>query len=127
MKIHEQYIGTDKVIFVGEQWGATGSHGTGSHGTGSRVTGRGHVRNRKSSSTSTWLPVTEGHPKGLKGVHMPNRKLCNIPLVGIFHRKLATGSDIIFSRIFLSSGTKFWFGVFSTTSASTPFPGYLPL
>jgi hypothetical protein len=35
MKIHEQYMGTDKVIFVGEQWGATGSHGT----------GRGHVRN----------------------------------------------------------------------------------
>ena len=39
------YMGTDKVIFVGEQWGATGSHVTrtditGSHVTGSRVTGR---------------------------------------------------------------------------------------
>ena len=38
-------MGTDKVIFVGEQWGATGSHVTGtdvtgSHVTGSRVTGR---------------------------------------------------------------------------------------
>jgi hypothetical protein len=30
-------MGTDKVIFVGEQWGATGSH----------VTGRGPVRNQK--------------------------------------------------------------------------------
>jgi hypothetical protein len=30
-------MGTDKVIFVGEQWGATGSH----------VTGRGHGQNRK--------------------------------------------------------------------------------
>jgi hypothetical protein len=39
------YMGTDKVIFVGAQWGATGSHVigtdlTGSHVTGSRVTGR---------------------------------------------------------------------------------------
>jgi hypothetical protein len=32
-------MGTDKVIFVGEQWGATGSD----------VTGRGPVRNRKRS------------------------------------------------------------------------------
>ena len=30
-------MGTDKVIFVGEEWGATGSH----------VIGRGPVRNRK--------------------------------------------------------------------------------
>ena len=27
-------MGTDKVIFVGEQWGATGSHMTGSRVTG---------------------------------------------------------------------------------------------
>jgi uncharacterized membrane protein len=38
-------MGTDKVLFVGEQWGATGSHVTGtdvtgSHVTGNRVTGR---------------------------------------------------------------------------------------
>jgi hypothetical protein len=33
-------MGTDKVIFVGEQWGATGSHVTGTDVTGSRVTGR---------------------------------------------------------------------------------------
>jgi hypothetical protein len=39
------FYATDKVIFVGEQLGATGSHVTGtdvtgSHVTGSRVTGR---------------------------------------------------------------------------------------
>jgi hypothetical protein len=32
-------MGTDKVIFVGEQWGATGSHVTGTDVTGSHVTG----------------------------------------------------------------------------------------
>ena len=42
MKIHEEYMGTDKVIFVGEQWGATGSDVTGSH-----MTGRGDVQNWK--------------------------------------------------------------------------------
>jgi hypothetical protein len=45
-------MGTDKFIFVGEQWGATGSHVTGrdvtgSHVTGSRMTVRGPARNRK--------------------------------------------------------------------------------
>ena len=45
-------MGTDKVIFVRVQWGATGSHVTGndvtgSNVTGSRVTGRDPVRNRK--------------------------------------------------------------------------------
>ena len=34
-------MSTEKVIFVGEQWRATGSDVTGSH-----VTGRDHVRNR---------------------------------------------------------------------------------
>jgi hypothetical protein len=123
-------MGTDKVIFVGEQWGATGSHVTGSDVTGSRVTGRGHVRNRKSISTSTWLPVTEGHPKvtrRVEGRAHAQPEVVQYTLVGPFHRKLATGSDIIFSRILLSSSAKCWFGVFSTTSASTPFPGYLPL
>ena len=38
-------MGTDKVIFVGEQWGATGGHVTGNHMTGSRVTGRSPVQN----------------------------------------------------------------------------------
>ena len=32
------------------------------------------------------------------------------PLVGPFHRKLATGSDVIFPRIFLSGSTKCWLG-----------------
>jgi hypothetical protein len=49
--------------------------------------------------------VIEGQPRGWKGVPMPNRKLHNISLVGPFHRKLATGSDVIFPRIFLSSST----------------------
>ena len=45
-------MGTDKVIFVGEQWEATGSHVTGrdvtgSHVTGSRMTVRDPARNRK--------------------------------------------------------------------------------
>jgi hypothetical protein len=33
-------MGTDNVIFVGEQWGATGSHVTETDVTGSRVTAR---------------------------------------------------------------------------------------
>ena len=37
--------------------------------------------------------MTEGHPKGWKGVR-------SILLVGPFHRKLATGSDVIFPRVF---------------------------
>jgi hypothetical protein len=32
-------MGTEKVIFVGEQWGAAGSHVTGTNVTGSHVTG----------------------------------------------------------------------------------------
>ena len=48
-----------------------------------------------------WLPVTEGHPKGWKGVRMPYWKLRTIPLAGPFHRKLATGSDVIFPRAFV--------------------------
>ena len=79
-------MGTDKVIFVGEQWGATGSHGT----------GRGHVRNRKSSSTSIWLPVTEG----VEGRAHAQPEVVQYPLVGPFHRKLATGSDVIFPAYF---------------------------
>ena len=40
-------MSTDKVIFVGEQWGATGSNMTGSDVTESHVTGRDHIRNQK--------------------------------------------------------------------------------
>ena len=40
-------MSTDKVIFVGEQWGATGSQMTGSDVTGSHVTERDNVQNRK--------------------------------------------------------------------------------
>ena len=32
-------MGTGKIIFVGEQWGATGSHVTGADVTGKHVTG----------------------------------------------------------------------------------------
>jgi hypothetical protein len=49
-------MGTDKVIFVREQWGATESHVT-----GSCMTGRGPVRNRKYV------------------MRMRNRKFCNTP------------------------------------------------
>jgi hypothetical protein len=44
--------------------------------------------------------------EGVEGCAHANRKLLNIPLVGNFHRKLATGSDVIFPRIFLSGSTK---------------------
>ena len=81
------------------------------------VTGSDRVRMRnryilyyyQSSSTSTQLP------KEWKGVR-------NIPLVGPSHRKLATGSDLIFPAHFSQWQYKMLVGVFSTTSASTPFP-----
>ena len=50
--------------------------------------------------------------EGVEGCAHANRKLRNIPLEGPFHRKLATGSDIIFPCIFLSGSTKCWFGVY---------------
>ena len=51
--------------------------------------------------------MTEGHPKGWKGVRMPTPEVVQyIFLVGPFHRKLATGSDVIIPRIFLISSTK---------------------
>jgi hypothetical protein len=69
-------MSTDKVIFVGEQWGETGSHMTGSEVTGRHVTGRDHVRNRKYV------------------MHMRNRKFSNTPS-GTFSPevKSVTGSD----------------------------------
>ena len=61
----------DKVIFVGEQWGATGNHMTESD-----VNGRVHVRNRKYV------------------MHMRNRKFSNTPS-GTFSPEVTsvTGSD----------------------------------
>jgi hypothetical protein len=149
---------TNKVIFVGEQWGATGSHMTGSDVTGSHVTGRDHVRNRKyvmrmhnrkfrntpngtfspevivcACATGTFCITTRvvvqvhGYQRGGKVCACPTGSCAIWTLVRPFHRKLATGSDVISPRIFLSGSTKCWLGVFSTTSVSTPFPGYLPL
>ena len=75
----------------------------------------------------SWLPVTEGHvtPKGWTGVRLRNR--ISAP-VGSFHRKLATGSHVIFPRFFLIIvvvQSVDW--GFSMTSASSPLTGYLPL
>jgi hypothetical protein len=79
-------MSTDKVIFVGEQWGATGSHMTESDVTGSHMTesdctgshmiGKVHVRNRKYV------------------MRMRNQKICNTPS-GIFSPEVTsvTGSD----------------------------------
>ena len=103
-------MSSNKVIFVGEQWGATGSHMTESYVTGSHMTGRVHVRNRKyvmrmrnrniyntpsgtfspevTSATGTFCITTRVivQVHGCKGW-----KLRNFPLVGPFHRELATG------------------------------------
>ena len=86
-------MGTDKVIFVGEQWGATGSHVTGSHVTGShmtrsRMTGRGTARNRRYA------------------MRMRNRK-CRNTLSGAFSQEVisvivcacATGTFCITTRV----------------------------
>jgi hypothetical protein len=68
-------MGTDKVIFVGEQWGATGSD----------VTGRGHVRNRKYV------------------MHMCNRKFHNTPSrafsLEVIMCACATGTFCITTRV----------------------------
>ena len=81
-------MGTDKVIFVGEQWGATGSHVTGSHMTRSRMTGRGTARNRRYV------------------MRMRNRKCRNTPS-GVFSQEMisvivcacATGTFCITTRV----------------------------
>ena len=69
-------MSTDKVIFVGEQWGATGSHMTERDVNGSHMTGRDHVRNRKYV------------------MRMRNWKICNTPS-GTFSPEVmsVTGSD----------------------------------
>ena len=71
-------MSTDKVIFVGEQWGATGSQMTGSDVTGSHVT----------ESDTTGIRVTGRDPVGTGSM------VCAcatgsfaIPLVGHVHRK----------------------------------------
>ena len=97
-------MSTDKVIFVGERWRATGSNMTGSDVTGSHVTGIDHVRTGSMlcvcASGSFAIPlVGPFHRKwrqwpeiivimdteGMEGCARANRKLCNIPLVGHFH------------------------------------------
>jgi hypothetical protein len=77
-------MSTDKVIFVGEQWRATGSNMTGSDVTGSHMTGRYHVRNRKYV------------------MRMHNRKFRNIPS-GTFSPEVTSviGTD----RVRMRNGT----------------------
>ena len=52
-------MGTDKVIFVGEQWGATGSHVTGTNVTGSHVTGTDVTGSHVIGTDVTGSHVTE--------------------------------------------------------------------
>jgi hypothetical protein len=63
-------MGTDKVIFVGEQWGATGSDVTGSYMTGS---------DRKSHDRKRSCPEPE--------VCYAQPEVSQYPLVGPSHRK----------------------------------------
>ena len=139
-------MGPNKVIFAGEQWGATGSHVTGSdrksHDRKRRcpepevcyaqqevsqypLVGPSHRKWRQwpevivcACATGTfcittrvvvqvpWLPVTEG----VEGCAHAQPEVAQYPLMGPFHRKLTTGNDVIFPRIFLSSSTKCWLG-----------------
>ena len=76
-------MSTNKVIFVGEQWRATGSDVTGSH-----VTGRGHIRNRKYA------------------MRMRNRKFLNTPsgafspeVTSVIVCAYATGTFCITTRV----------------------------
>jgi hypothetical protein len=90
-------MGTDKVIFVGEQWGATGSHVTGRDPVWNRkyahaqpeicnapsgafspdMTGSDRVRNRyilyyyQSSITSTMVTCDRSSPEGVEGAFLP--------------------------------------------------------
>ena len=65
-------MGTDKVAFEGEQWGATGSDVTGSDVTGSDVTG------------SDVSHMTGSDPVLKYILRMRNRKLAISALVGAF-------------------------------------------
>jgi hypothetical protein len=51
-----------------------------------------------------------GYRRGGRMCACPTGSCAIPPLVGPFHRKLATGSDIIFPRIFLSGSAKCWLG-----------------
>jgi len=81
MKIYEWDMSTDKVIFVGEQWGATGSQTNERDVTGSQMTGRDHVRNRKYA------------------MRMRNRNICSTPS-GTFSQEVTsvTGNDRVRMR-----------------------------
>jgi hypothetical protein len=54
-------------------------------------------------------------------------EVAQYPLLDLFTGSWLQEVTSFSPRIFLSGSTKCWLGVFSTTSASTPFPGYLPL
>jgi hypothetical protein len=81
-------MGTDKVIFVGERWGATGSRVTGRDVTGSHMTGRGPARNQKND------------------MRMRNRKFRNTPsgafspeVTSVIVCACATGTFCITTRV----------------------------
>jgi hypothetical protein len=57
--------------------------------------------------------------EGVEGCAHAQPEVAQYPHVGHFHRKLVTGNDVNFPRIFLSGSTKCWLGVFSATSSST--------
>jgi hypothetical protein len=65
--------------------------------------------------------------EGVEGYAHANRKLRNIPLLDLFTGSWLQEVTSFSPRIFLSGSTNCWLGVFYTTSASNPFPGYLPL
>ena len=71
-------MGTDKVIFVGEQWGATGSDVTGSYMTGS---------DRKSHDRKRRCPEPE--------VCYAQPEVSQYPLVGPSHRKWRQWPEVI--------------------------------
>jgi hypothetical protein len=48
--------------------------------------------------------------EGVEGCAHAQLEVAQYSLVGPFHRKLATGSDVIFPRIFLSGSAKCWLG-----------------
>jgi hypothetical protein len=78
------------------------------------------------SITTRGVVQVHGYRRGGRVCACPTGS-CAIPPSGVFPPEVATWSDVICPRIFLSGSAKCWLGVFSTTPASTPFPGYLPL
>ena len=80
------------------------------------VTGRGHDRKWWCAHAQPvhFVLLLEYHGYLWPKVTRRGWRVCACPIgscaVGPFHRKLATGSDIIFPRIFLISSTKCWLG-----------------